>query len=308
MSNNKQSSNHIPDVGNKGSSSVEQKIIYTNDYALILSEEQIKDVRQYEGKYHLEKDLTINRFPNYLTDLSECKLIISHRPLNNAPILDGVPLFNNNQQQKQNSIEWYREQLMKILFDSRDNTLIYEIDIFNQAKAMHKEEIVNAVDGFPIHTRHLNGEDYYNEIYRSRDDNSNKLRLIDQAITQIEEKIIQSRTDNTTTRRTGDYRIGLNEAKVILESLKENYENKIESAQEFNNKYKDYLEEGYNGLEIDIPLLTKWLDKKFEQFIIKPNFKYSQIKAKYGMGRFYCIGLLNEEVEEVESFITDLID
>ena len=34
-----------------------------------------------------------------------------------------------------------------------------------QAKAMHKVEIVNAVDGFPIHTRHMDGEEYHNEIF-----------------------------------------------------------------------------------------------------------------------------------------------
>ena len=82
-------------MSNNKQTSVEQKIIYTNNYALILSEEQITDVRHYEGKYHLEEGLTINRFPNYLTDLCECKLIIAHRPLIDAPILDGVPLFNN---------------------------------------------------------------------------------------------------------------------------------------------------------------------------------------------------------------------
>jgi len=38
--------------------------------------------------------LTINKFPNYLTDLGACKLIIAHRPLTDAPILEGVPLIN----------------------------------------------------------------------------------------------------------------------------------------------------------------------------------------------------------------------
>ena len=153
-------------MSNNKQSSVEQKIIYTNDYALILSDEQIKDVRQYEGKYHLEKGLTINRFPNYSTDLSECKLIISHRPLNDAPILDGVPLFKNNQQQKQNSIDWYREQLMKILFDSHDNTLIYEIDIYEQAKEMRKQEIKEAFNYIKTHPyTELDAEQYYNETF-----------------------------------------------------------------------------------------------------------------------------------------------
>jgi hypothetical protein len=70
------------------------EIIYTNDYALIVSDEQIKDVRPYKGKYHIEKGYIINQFPTYLTDLSDCKLIIAHKPLTDAPILEGVPLIN----------------------------------------------------------------------------------------------------------------------------------------------------------------------------------------------------------------------
>jgi hypothetical protein len=69
------------------------EIIYTDDYALIVSDEQIKDVRPYKGKFHLEKGYIINQFPTYLTDLSDCKLIIAHRPLTDAPILKDVPLL-----------------------------------------------------------------------------------------------------------------------------------------------------------------------------------------------------------------------
>jgi hypothetical protein len=36
---------------------------------------------------------------------------------------------------------------------------------FDQAKQMEKEQIVNAVDGFPLYTRDLLGDDYYNELY-----------------------------------------------------------------------------------------------------------------------------------------------
>ena len=72
---------------------MKNEIIYTDDYALIVSDEHIKDVRPHKGKYHLEDGLTINRFPDYLTDLGACKLIIAHRPLTDAPILEGVPLL-----------------------------------------------------------------------------------------------------------------------------------------------------------------------------------------------------------------------
>jgi hypothetical protein len=72
---------------------MKEEIIYTDDYALIVSDEHIKDVRPHKGKYHLEDGLTINKFPDYLTDLGACKLIIAHRPLTDAPILEGVPLL-----------------------------------------------------------------------------------------------------------------------------------------------------------------------------------------------------------------------
>lgn len=42
----------------------------------ITSNEEIKDVRPHKGKWQLEKGYILNKFPTYLTDLSECKLVI----------------------------------------------------------------------------------------------------------------------------------------------------------------------------------------------------------------------------------------
>ena len=42
----------------------------------ITSDEEIKDVRPHKGKWHLEKENILNKSPDYLTDLSECKLVI----------------------------------------------------------------------------------------------------------------------------------------------------------------------------------------------------------------------------------------
>lgn len=42
----------------------------------ITSDEVIKDVRPHKGKWHLEGGKILNKFPDYLTDLSECKLVI----------------------------------------------------------------------------------------------------------------------------------------------------------------------------------------------------------------------------------------
>jgi len=67
----------------------------------------------------------------------------------------------------QSSVEWLFEQIAR-----RQGSILQTIpfyddnqDLLQQAKAIHKEEIENAVDGFPIHTRSLNGNDYYNEHY-----------------------------------------------------------------------------------------------------------------------------------------------
>ena len=73
---------------------------------------------------------------------------------------------------------------------------------------------------------------------------------------------------------------------------------------QFNEKYKDYLEEGHYGLAFGDEEFVNWLDNKFQEFIKKPGFTYSQIKVKFGTGRFYCEGLDNKLIEEVENKIT----
>lgn len=61
------------------------------------------------------------------------------------------------------------------------------------------------------------------------------------------------------------------------------------TAKEFNEKYKDYIEEGFEdqGLSFDEPVVTDYLDKLFTDLIKIPGFQYSQIKLKFGMCRFY---------------------
>ena len=78
------------------------------------------------------------------------------------------------------------------------------------------------------------------------------------------------------------------------------------TTQEFNDKYGGYLEEGHYGLDISNSEFITWLDGKFQSFVQKPGFKYSQIKEKFGMGRFYCEGLDREEVDEVEAKISQM--
>jgi hypothetical protein len=80
------------------------------------------------------------------------------------------------------------------------------------------------------------------------------------------------------------------------------------NSNQFNEKYSSYLEDGHYGLAIEDPEFIDWLDGKFQGFVKKPGFSYSQIKAKFGMGRFYCEGLIRDEIYEVEKKITQIAE
>ncbi len=129
---------------------MEKEIIYAADYALIVSDEEIKDVRPYEGRYHLEKELIINKLPNYLTDLGECKLIIGHRPLKDAPILEGVPLLPEFEdeadidicpypEEKQNAIDWHNG------YNKAKETYKYTEEDLRKAMRMYKGEFTKGI-------------------------------------------------------------------------------------------------------------------------------------------------------------------
>lgn len=69
------------------------KLIKTEKYLLVVDDSEIEDVRPFMGRWHLENNQTLNKFPTYLTDLSACKLIIAHLPLNGSHIIEGVDLL-----------------------------------------------------------------------------------------------------------------------------------------------------------------------------------------------------------------------
>lgn len=77
------------------------------------------------------------------------------------------------------------------------------------------------------------------------------------------------------------------------------------TAEEFNTKYIEYLENGHYGLDVHNEQFITWLDNKFQDYIKLPEFSYSQIKTKFGTGRFYAEGISNEEITEVENKITE---
>jgi hypothetical protein len=73
--------------------------IISNKNIYITSDEEIKDVRPHKGKWQLEKGQILNQFPDYLTDLSECKLVI----MTTDPqlIADGVQAIDDE------FLEWF---------------------------------------------------------------------------------------------------------------------------------------------------------------------------------------------------------
>jgi len=60
-------------------------------------------------------------------------------------------------------------------------------------------------------------------------------------------------------------------------------------AEEFNNKWKDYIEEGFGGSETDNEDVNSYLDSQFTKEIeVNPDFKFNQIKWKFGSIRIYA--------------------
>ena len=79
---------------------MESKIsFFKNQHIYITSNEEIKDVRPHKGKWQLEQGQILNKFPNYLTDLSECKLVIM--TTNQDLIKDGVQAIDDE------FLEWF---------------------------------------------------------------------------------------------------------------------------------------------------------------------------------------------------------
>jgi len=79
-----------------------------NQNIYITSDEKIKDVRPHKGKWQLEQGEILNKFPVYLTDLSECKLVIM--TTDKDLIADGV------QEIPTDFLEWYCSKNGKIDF------------------------------------------------------------------------------------------------------------------------------------------------------------------------------------------------
>lgn len=60
-------------------------------------------------------------------------------------------------------------------------------------------------------------------------------------------------------------------------------------AEEFNNKWRSYISEGFEGSETDNEDVNVYLDSEFTKEIkVNPDFKFAQIKWKFGSIRIYA--------------------
>ena len=57
--------------------------------------------------------------------------------------------------------------------------------------------------------------------------------------------------------------------------------------EEFNHKYKQWIPEGWSGLDFDIPQVTEYMDQIMQDMILIPGFELHQIKLKWDWPRFY---------------------
>ena len=78
------------------------------------------------------------------------------------------------------------------------------------------------------------------------------------------------------------------------------------TSEEFNQKYKDFLEEGHYGLALSKPEAIEYLDQVFEELIKIPGFQYSQIKSKWNYFCFYNNGVSAEKTAEIENRLKEI--
>jgi hypothetical protein len=64
------------------------------------------------------------------------------------------------------AVEWLVEEINKLNVSNEARLFINKLK--EQAKEMEKQQIIDAVEGFPLQNRNLDGEQYYKETYGHR--------------------------------------------------------------------------------------------------------------------------------------------
>lgn len=76
---------------------------------------------------------------------------------------------------------------------------------------------------------------------------------------------------------------------------------------EFNMKWKNHLNQGFYGMDIENETAVKYLDHVFSDEIkLNVSFRYSQIKIKFGKCRIYATIDFNKK-NKWESMVDSII-
>lgn len=76
----------------------------------------------------------------------------------------------------------------------------------------------------------------------------------------------------------------------------------------FNEKYKDYLADRFDGLMLDNEEVVKYLDEEFQELTKIDGFKYYQIKGKFNWFCFYADNLPAGKQSEIENRIKEIYE
>jgi hypothetical protein len=148
---------------------------WENKHIYITSDEEIKDVRPHKGKWQLEQEQILNKFPTYLTDLSECKLVIM--TTDQELIKDGVQAIDDT------FLEWFVKNPSFEFVEVVDNWNSPRIDAYDYKIIIPQEE----TKGISKQTAVDFLVKKFNENVQFFDIDENHLILLLQAIKQAKE-------------------------------------------------------------------------------------------------------------------------
>jgi hypothetical protein len=75
----------------------------------------------------------------------------------------------------------------------------------------------------------------------------------------------------------------------------------MRTIEEFNKKYKDYLNHE-SGMLLEIPSVLTYVDQIFQDLIKIPDFKYQQIRTVYGLAKVVT------NLQEIIPFVGRIIE
>lgn len=86
---------------------------------------------------------------------------------------------------------------------------------------------------------------------------------------------------------------------------------KLETPKQFNNKWSNRLERGFDkkGMMINNEEIINLVDRHFTKFEkLYPDFSFSQIKIKFGSARVYIENVNVRDINKLEERINEILD